>query len=261
MLHVFLVNLFDLNSVFFLQTTGHISETLLLLLHLSALPPSQTLSWRSTGRATSQRSLLVSFMDLPQLVKPLTHFITSIVPNSLNILLEMTRATCCRPQSSILWLVEELLRSSLAQGAFCLLRDKPATLKSPRWCTGPSSTPGSTRTRSKLGTMIKWIHLVDGPRWATYPLVPLGKTEKFQSWKVFTQEVFPKTVHLGLATKKELAPWGGWDPCHVVCWTCSCLSLCPSQILTWCLCPQCRWGFTGIVLPTVIHLLHISTQL
>lgn len=147
-------------SVSYLQTTGRTRETLLLL--LSALPPHQTLYWRSGGRATSQRSLQASFMDLPQPARPLIRLTTSTAPNLANMPLQTSRAVCCKPRSLASWSEEGPHRSSPGQGASHCLRGPPTTPKSLRWCTGLSSTPGSTRIRLDPRTARRWILLVAG---------------------------------------------------------------------------------------------------
>lgn len=215
-----------------LQTTGHTSKIRLLLLP-SALPPHPRLCWRSAGRATSQRSLQASFMDRPQLVKPLIRLTIFTAPNPANMPLRTSRAVCCRPRSSASWSEGDPLRSSPGQGASRCLWRLPTTPRSHRWCTGLSSILGSTRTRPIPGTVNSWSHLVGGLRWVAHPHPILVKTEEFQSYVGSRQEVCPRAAHRVLATKRGLAPWGGWGPCPAVFWTCSCPSLCPSLIPTW----------------------------
>lgn len=214
------------------QTTGRTSETRLLLL-LPALPPRPPLCWRSAGRATSQRSLQASFMDLPQLVKPPTRLTTSTALNPENMPPRTPRAACCSRPSSASWSEVDPLRSSPGLGAIHRLRGPQTTPRSHRWCTGQSSTQGSTRIRLDPGTASRRIHLVAGRRSATHPPTPLVRTGKFQSYGGPRQEVCPREVHQVLATKRGPAPWGGWGPCPAVCWTCSTPSLCPSLTPTW----------------------------
>lgn len=163
------------------QTTGCTSETRLLLLPC-ALPPHPTLFWRSGGRATSQRSLQASFMDLPRLVKPLIRLTIFTTPNPENMPLQTSRAACCRPRSSASWSEEDPLRSSPGPAASRHLSRSPATPRSHRWCTGLSSTLESTRTRPDPRTASSWIHLVAGLHWAAHPLPTQVKTGKFQSY-------------------------------------------------------------------------------
>lgn len=146
-----------------LQTTGLTSGIFLLHLlpHLlrRALPPHQMLKWRIEGKATFQRSLQVFFMGLLQPVRTLTLRTTSTAPRLESTALQKFRAVCCKLQNSASWLEEDLPRFSPGQEqeVSAHRRAPPAILKSLRWFTGPSSTPGSTKNRLDPRTVIRWI--------------------------------------------------------------------------------------------------------